>query len=134
MTTIRVDADQILDWLAFVVRGLHYFHWQASIPATESVNVSALTARGERMIEALLNGRVSDRAEGALGDGAFEYQGVRFAEYPQKAAWRIAIYGGAVFADPARPLSTSTVFGALTGPDSWPRIKGVARGASADGL
>ena len=114
--TLPIQPDHIEKLLAFIARGLLWFHWKTLLRPADSIDVTALTRAGEVFFEEhIFNLAAANRICVDLGNGTVVYEGVQAADPPQISAWRISMYGGLTFGDPKVPGETAATIGILTG-------------------
>jgi hypothetical protein len=116
VSAVPVDSERVLKLFDYIVRGLMWVHWRQYLTATDLVRVCASSPALERRFNAMsmLKG-VRGVAE-EVGAGTVRYEGYQFLDTPTATVWRLSLYGGLTFTDPARGETSSSSIGALTGP------------------
>lgn len=118
MMTLPVDAEQLLKLYEWIARGLLWFHWQVRLTAEHDVTAITLTKAGDEYFDGLLAQRAAARVSEDLKDGTFRYEAAQAVDDPSITIWRLSMYGGIRFGDPAVPGQVATRIGVMTGPRS----------------
>jgi len=79
----------------FIVKGLVWLHWKSYVAAEQVVEVTALLAEEEHILEDYFsNISLHLKKRGNIGNGTFVYEGYRRIDSPQITEWRFSLYGG----------------------------------------
>jgi len=108
--TLPLDHKKLEELFRFVVKGLHFHHWQQIVAQDCVVRASALSKIGQSHFDQLLsmNGR---RVSGCVGRNVFVYEGLQSVEHPWLSFWRFSAYGGLqVAGDPDFPAEATNNF------------------------
>jgi len=115
-SAVPIGSADIELFFGYVARGLLVFHWGVYLRPEDSVTVLALAEAGEEYFDGLLQMGAKNRIRADLGRGTFIYEGAQGVDLDQTSVWRVQIYGGARFGDPADPGHTASQIGIFTGP------------------
>ncbi len=91
---IPFRGEALTNFMAFVVRGLLCYHWNARFGDEHGVRVIHPTLAAEEAFERYLRGNPRRRVDENLGNGTVRYVGLQIADYDQLSLWKIRMYGG----------------------------------------
>jgi hypothetical protein len=116
--TMPFDGERVARWYMMVMKGLAHWHWQIELPDAEcGIHGSFFTQVGEELVQRFFMGRArAQRVNGNLGDGAFVYEGVQWAEDPRLTFWRMSLYGAVLADDKNAPHERPSAFYGATAP------------------
>jgi hypothetical protein len=115
-TALPIDGERLEKWIAFVVRGLMWHHWQVMLGDECFVEVHNMTAIVEKVFTEFSAMNATRRVpETPIGDGAFVYSGAQGVDNPQISVWELSIYGGLKLMG-QHANDECTKLGAFTGP------------------
>lgn len=94
-STVLVDAKKLNSWMAMLVQGLTWHHWQVvADPAQYEIEVLHLHQNSAAYLSRLLKMQGEAIAETTIGDGALTYQAQGAFDQLPTSVWRITFYGG----------------------------------------
>lgn len=95
---VPVDADIIEKAFVLIIKGLAWHHWRLHLDDHTHISVQSMTAAQSRFFEDnFFSLKSVKRASNNLGEGTFIYEGVQDINNPALTAWRLHVYGGALF-------------------------------------
>jgi hypothetical protein len=117
--TITIDAQELEQWVLFIVRGLSFHHW--GVVYDEGYNVEFFAPSRPAILRNLLD-RPAERSipVTTIGGGVLTYQALLGKE-PLCAAWRVIIFGGLTLGGEDPRVRTSE-FGVLVTPKRRPSV------------
>lgn len=95
---VPFDSQKLVELFAYIARGLTAHHWGVIIPTDHKVEALLLNPAYETHFRELFLMRANARVNGAVGDGAFRYQGAQGIDDPALTMWRFQALGGVVMA------------------------------------
>lgn len=114
LLTVPFDGKILERLFRFIVKGLVFHHWGATLGDKHGVRVITITPTGQEAFAVFLGINTRRQVSNDLGNGAFRYEGGQ-GDYPELTVWRFSIYGGLVMAgDPNAPHEIATGIGAMT--------------------
>lgn len=87
-------GEALTKFMAFVVRGLLCYHWNARLGDEHGVRIIHPTLAAEEAFELYLRGNPRRRVEENLGNGTVRYVELQIADYDQLSLWKIWMFGG----------------------------------------
>jgi len=111
---LQFDWQKYTAYLEYLVRGLCFFHWNFLIDdAVEVKNLNGATSAQDAFLKPVVKAQAWIGVKQNLGDGTFEYIGLRSRAIPSFTLWEFAVFGGAVFAGderwPSKEIKSSRI-------------------------
>jgi hypothetical protein len=113
--SIPIDGERLEALVGYIVRGLLFHHWGVALGDDYSVEAYSLTQHGEQTFNQYLGLNAAQRVAGDIGQGVAVYRGVQAVDNPKISMWEFILFGGFKTVGEDQ-TSTSTRFGAMTGP------------------
>lgn len=112
---LPLDGEKLVDYVALVVRGLMWHHWQVLLGSDCFVEAQSLTRHGEKMFApSSWNGRATVDVQHP--SGIFAYRGVQGIDTPEISVWELSLLGGMTVSGGDNEPMQMNRFGVMTGP------------------
>lgn len=120
--TLSIDRGKLDALLGLIARGLAWHEFKLYLSGGNGMSILWLTNPASYAFRCRLNGWRTDRLNRSLGDGTFEYTGLRVKGQADVTVWGISIYGGLRFTstfgfDPEPEAAMTRIAWIVTGTD-----------------
>lgn len=95
---VPFETERLLRLFEYIARGLVFHHWRVALRSSTLARAIIRTAEARPLFDRLMAAS-GDRVSANLGEGTFQYSGLRHAAQPEHTVWQFIVFGGLRFAE-----------------------------------
>lgn len=115
-TVLPLDGEKLVEYVALVVRGLMWHHWQVLLGTDSFVEAQSLTRHGEKVFGSMSGRNGRARVAVQHPSGIFAYRGLQGVDIPEISVWELTLLGGMTVSGGDETPIQMNRFGIVTGP------------------
>jgi hypothetical protein len=115
-TVLPLDGEKLVEYVALVVRGLMWHHWQVLLGPNCFVKAQSLTQHGEKVFATMSGWNGRARVTVQHPSGIFSYHGLQGIDIPEISVWELTLLGGMTVSGGDDAPMQMNRFGIMTGP------------------